>query len=224
MSLSHHIHQYTNEPYKHTHRSAPLTTLGVGVSTRLIACATGLHASCPPLLLSHSHLCLAVGHKVGLCGEEVLAVAVASGAVELVGLQDGTLRPLVPVGLPPAHRLSPIPALQTQPHSVPSRDCVGTVRQWAAHCSRAGADDGLGGPGDAQGRATWHCPRHVCKGGSPVSWRLATVAVTMSVRAVRAVRGVGNVTVAALVFVPIWLESTSYSTYSPTSSSSSATG
>lgn len=160
----------------------------------------------PFLPLSHSHLCLAVGHKVGLCGEEVLAVAVASGSVELVGLQNGTLRPLVPVGLPPAHRLSPIPALQPQPHCMPSCDCVGTVCQWAAHCSRAVANGGLCGPGDAQGRATWHCPRHVCQGGSPESWRLATVAVSMSVRAVR---GVGNVAMAAFGFVAIRLESPS---------------
>ena len=94
-----------------------------------------MHPFPPFLPLSHSHLCLAVGHKVGLCGEEVLAVALASGAVELVGLQNGTLRPLVPVRLPPAHGLSPIPAFQPKPHCMPSRNCVGTVCQWAAHCS-----------------------------------------------------------------------------------------
>lgn len=134
-------------------------------------------------------------------------MAVASVAVELVGLQHGTLRPLVPVGLPPAHRFSPIPGLQPQPHRMPSRNGVGTVRQWAAHCSRAGANGGLCGPGDAQGRATWHGPRHVCQGGSPESWRLATVAVSMSVRAMRAVRAVANVTVAAFQFLAIRLES-----------------
>lgn len=63
------------------------------------------------LPFSHSHFCLAVGHKVGLRGKEVLAVAVASAAMELVWLQNGTLRPLVPVGLPPANRLSSVPAL-----------------------------------------------------------------------------------------------------------------
>lgn len=82
-----------------------------------IICAVTPHASFPPSSspsrpLSHSHLCLAVGHKVRLCGEEVLTVAVASGAVKLVGLKHGALRPLVPVGLPPAHRLSPVPGLQ----------------------------------------------------------------------------------------------------------------
>lgn len=168
----------------------------------------------PSYPLSHSHLCLAVGHKVGLCGEEVLAVALASGAVELVRLQHGTLRPLVPVGLPPAHCLSPIPTLQPQPHCMPSRDGVGTVRQWAAHCSRAGANGTLGGPGDAQGHATWHGPRHVCQGGSPQSWRLATVAVSMSV-SVSTVRAVGSVAMAAFGFLAVQLQSPSSTTSVP---------
>ncbi|KAG7226538.1 hypothetical protein INR49_003860, partial [Caranx melampygus] len=151
-----------------------------------------------------SHFCLAVGHKVGLCGEEVLAVAVASAAVELVRLQHGTLGPLVPVGLPPAHCLSPVPTLQPLPHPMPGRDCVGTVCQWAAHCSRAGAKSGLGDPGDTQGRATWHGPRHVCQGSSSESWRLATVAVGMSVGAVGAVN---SVAVAAFWFLAVRLQS-----------------
>lgn len=160
----------------------------------------------PFSLLSHSHLCLAVGHKVGLCGEEVLAVAVASGAVKLVGLQHGTLRPLVPVGLPAAHCLSPIPGLKAQTHRMPRRNCVGTVHHWAAHCSRAGAKGGLSGPGDAQGRATWHGPCHVCQGSRPESWWLATVAVNMTV-SVRAVRAVAHMTMAAFGFLAIRLES-----------------
>lgn len=96
---------------------------------------------------------------------------------------------------------------------MPSCDCVGTVCQWAAHCSRAGANNSPCSPGDAQGCATWHCPCHVCQGGSPESWRLATVAVSMSVRAVRAVGAVGNVTMAAFGFVAIRLE---HSSSSPT--------
>lgn len=200
--------QYTNEPHTNTHvdlhlwtpqeLTSPLRDYLCHHSTCILS-----HSLSPCLPLSHSHLCLAVGHKVGLCGEEVLAVAVASGAVELVRLQHGTLRPLVPVGLSPAHRLSPVPALQPQPHRMPSRNCVGTVRQWAAHCCWAVANGGLGGPGDAQGCATWHGPRHVCQGGSPKSWRLATVAVKMSVRAV------GSVTMAAFEFLAVWLESPS---------------
>lgn len=220
MSLSHHTNTPTSLNFTQTHTQ--ICTFDHPRSWCLhseITCATTPHASFPhsfsPVLpLSHSHLCLAVGHKVGLCGEEVLAVAVASGAVELVWLQHGTLRPLVPVGLPPAHRLSPIPAPQPQPHPMPGRDCVGTVRQWAAHCSRARANGGLGGPGDAQGRATWHGPCHVCQGGSPESWRLATVAVSMSVRAVRAV---GSVAMAAFGFLAVRLESptSASSTYVP---------
>lgn len=179
-----------------------------------ITCATAPHASFHPrfffspffffFFFSHSHFCLAVGHKVGLCGEEVLAVAVASAAVELVRLQHGTLGPLVPVGLPPAHRLSPVPTLQPLPHPMPGCDCVGTVCQWAAHCSRAGAKSGLGGPGDTQGRATWHGPRHVCQGGSSESWRLATVAVSVSVGAVGAV---SNEAMAAFWFLAVRLQS-----------------
>lgn len=50
--LSHYIDQYTNEPHKHTHRSAHLTTPGVGVSTHDITCATTPYASFPPFSLS----------------------------------------------------------------------------------------------------------------------------------------------------------------------------
>lgn len=60
-------------------------------------------------------------------------MTVASAAVELVGLQDGALRPFVVVGLPPANGLRSVPALQAQPHGVASRDRVGAVRQRAAH-------------------------------------------------------------------------------------------
>lgn len=112
VSLSHHNHLYINEPqllHTDTH-TAPLTTPVVGASTHKLLVPLFFSLVC----FSNSHLCLAVGHKVGLCWQEVLAVAVASGAMELVWLQHGTLRPLVSVGLPPAHRLS--------------CDCVGTVR------------------------------------------------------------------------------------------------
>lgn len=96
---------------------------------------------------------------------------------------------------------------------MPSRDCVGTVSHWTAHSSRAGANNGLCGSGDTQGRATWHSPCHVCEGGSPKSWRLATVAVrmTVSVRAVRAVRAVAHVTMDAFEFLAVQLESPSSS-------------
>lgn len=158
---------------------------------------------------SHSHLCLAVGHKVGLCGKEVLAVALASGPVKLVRFQHGTLRPLVPVGLPPAHCLGPVPALQPQPHCMPCCNGVGTVCQWAAHCSRAGANGHISSPGDAQGRAAWHGPCHVRQGGRPQSWWLATVAMSVSVGTVRAV---GSMAVAAFGFLAVGLQSTSPST------------
>lgn len=170
-----------------------------------------MNTSFPPVLLpflrsSHGHFCFAVCHKVGLRWEEVLAVTVASAAVELVWLQDGTLRPFVAVGLPPANSLSSVPALQAQPHCMASCDCVGTVRQRAAHRSRAGAKRGPCGPGDTQGSATWHCPCHVCQGSGPDSRWLATVAVGM--RAVRGVGAVGNVAVAtAFGLVTVWLES-----------------
>lgn len=131
---------------------------------------------------SHSHFRFAVCHKVGLRWQEVLAVTVASAAVELVGLQDGALRPFVVVGLPPANGLCSVPALQAQPHGVAGCNRVGTVRQRAAHGGRAGAERGPCSPGDAQGCAAWHCPSHVSQGGGPDPRWLATVAV--SVRAV----------------------------------------
>lgn len=166
------------------------------------------------LSFSHGHFGFTVGDKVGLRGQVVLAVAVASAAVEGVWIQNGALRPLVAVVLPPAHRLSPIPALQPQPHCMPSCNGVRTVSQRAAHSSGAGAKCGPSSPGDAQRCAAWHCPSHVRQGGSPKSWRLATVAVNVSVRAVQAVGAVGNVAVGAFGFVAIRFESTSSS--SPT--------
>lgn len=198
--------QRTNEPHKHNVTPTPHASFHPDSP---VFC---LFFFLSPLGLpfSHSHLCLAVGDEVGLRGQEVLAVAVAPAAVQLVGLQHGALRPLVAVRLPPSHRLRPVPALQPHPHRVPGSDRVGAVRQRAAHGGRAGDHAGLGRPGHAQGGAAGQRPRHVCQGGGPESWRLATVAVGVGVGrvgAVGAVGDVGHVAVAAFRFVAVGLES-----------------
>lgn len=52
--------------------------------------------------------------------------------VQLVDLLHCTLGPLGAVTLPPAYRLSPVPALQTHPRPHPPGGCdgVGAVGQW----------------------------------------------------------------------------------------------
>lgn len=93
-----------------THIDPHVPIKGVVVTAHDLSRVHPAHTLSSGLQFSHGHFCFTVGYEVGLRRQVVLAVAVASAAVEWIWIQNGTLRPFGPVGLPPTHRLSPIPA------------------------------------------------------------------------------------------------------------------